>query len=98
MPQKRILLKLKQPLPLPGPGAPGRPAPIPRIRLVYRPAPPPEASLTPVRLALLHALFSFAALAGLPRHPLSIPTALGLAAAVVFYIQFLALRIKKETP
>jgi hypothetical protein len=47
----------------------------------------------PLRLPLLHALLSFIFLALLPGHPLSIPTAFGLAAAVVVYIHLLAWRL-----
>lgn len=46
-----------------------------------------------VRLPIFHALLSFGLLAGLPHdEPLSIPTALGAAAAAIVYIQLLAYR------
>ncbi len=54
----------------------------------------------PVGLALLHAVLTFACLSLLPRHPLSIPTALGLAGSLVLYWQVLwppAPLIKAET-
>jgi hypothetical protein len=68
---------------------------VPRLRLVYRPLLPQPLSdrrALPValRLPALHALLSFVFLALLPQHPLSIPTALGLAFGVVVYIQVLA--------
>jgi hypothetical protein len=44
----------------------------------------------PVRLPLFHALVSFGCLSLLPASPLAIPTAFGLATALVFYIQILA--------
>ena len=46
---------------------------LPRLR-----ATPP-----PLQLPLLHAGLSFALLLALPRHPLAMPTALGLAMAIV---------------
>jgi hypothetical protein len=45
-----------------------------------------------LRLPLFHALLSFICLALLPPRPLSIPVALGLAFAIVLYIQILAYR------
>ena len=46
----------------------------------------------PLRLPLVHAGLSFAILAGLPRHPMAMPTALGLALAIVVYAEMLARR------
>lgn len=77
-------LKLKKPF------RPSRPSQIPRLRLRPRPFPAPERQRrglpAPLRLPLLHAVLSFIFLAILPPRPLSIPTALGLAAAIIFYI------------
>jgi hypothetical protein len=83
------------PLELKWPFRPTRPSQIPRLRLLRRPLllPPSDDSGSlpaPLRLPLLHALLSFIFLSLLPQHPLSIPTALGLAFACIFYIQFLA--------
>jgi hypothetical protein len=85
------------PLELERPLRPTRPSQIPRLRLLKRPPlPPPSDDLRrlpiPLRLPLFHALLSFIFLSLLPQRPLSIPTALGLAFACIFYIQFLALR------
>lgn len=41
----------------------------------------------PVRLATIHTLLTFIILAFLPVHPLSIPTALGLASCLTLYIR-----------
>jgi hypothetical protein len=89
------------------PFRPKRPTLVPRIRLIPPLLHPPlrpgkNRSLPiPLRLPLLHALLSFVFLALLPQHPLSIPTALGLAFAVAFYIHFAAnqmgYRWRKET-
>jgi len=75
-------LEFKQPFTL------TRPSQIPRLRLTPRPPPPqpPVDRSAPLRLPVLHALLSFLFLAFLPSRLLSIPVALGLAAAVVFYL------------
>ena len=44
----------------------------------------------PLRLPLLHAGLSFVILAALPRHPMAMPTALGLALVIVVYAEMLA--------
>lgn len=69
-------------------------SPVPRYRLRRRRPPLISRGALPVplRLPLLHALLSFIFIALLPQHPLSIPTALGAAFLVVFYILFFALR------
>jgi len=92
-PEERMLLwrvlQLKKPL-----GHVGIRQQVPRLRLVFRPDLPQHADrrTLPValRLPALHALLSFVFLALLPQRPLSIPTALGLASAVIVYIQMLA--------
>ena len=50
----------------------------------------------PLRLPLLHAGLSFLILAALPRHPMAMPTALGLALALVVYAEMLARAIGPE--
>ena len=95
-------LLLKQPL-----GSPAKTAQLgPPLRLIPAaeplPLPPdlprlrrktPRRWIPPLlRLPLFHALLSVLILACLPHHPLSIPTALGLAFAVTFYVQVLAYR------
>ena len=95
-------LLLKQPL-----GSPAKAAQLgPPLRLIPAaeplPLPPdlphlrrktPRRWIPPLlRLPLFHALLSVLILACLPHHPLSIPTALGLAFAVTFYVQVLAYR------
>jgi hypothetical protein len=84
-----IVLELRRPVQI------RFPSQMPRLRLFLRRLtanPPLEAQAHPaaLRLPLFYALLSFTFLALLPPRPLSIPTALGLAAAVVFYIQFFA--------
>lgn len=89
------------PLPVSGFFAPPqKPAPTgPPIILVPKapPAdPPPDYRRVlpePLRLPVLHAALSFAILALLPSHPLAMPTAIGLAAAVIIYVQWLVDRI-----
>jgi hypothetical protein len=85
------VLQLKKPL-----GHVGIRQQVPRLRLVFRPDLPQHADrrTLPValRLPALHALLSFVFLALLPQRLLSIPTALGLASAVIVYIQMLAYR------
>lgn len=95
-------LLLKQPL-----GSPAKAAQLgPPLRLipVAEPLPlPPDLPhlrrkkrrhwIPPLlRLPLFHALLCVVFLACLPHHPLSIPTALGLACVVILYIQVLAYR------
>lgn len=48
----------------------------------------------PLRLPLVHAGLSFAILAALPQHPLAMPTALGLALAIVIYTEMLASKMR----
>jgi hypothetical protein len=85
-----LLLKLYRSLRL------RRPSQIPRLHLRPRPPPAPGPAdyrrrmPLPLRLPLFHAMLSVVFLALLPSHPLSIPTALGLAFALSFYVQFLA--------
>jgi hypothetical protein len=86
MPHSPNRLPLKQPAPL------KRPPLVPSYRLRKHPPPVGAALRTPLRLPLLHALLSFIFIALLPQHPLSIPTALGAAFLVVFYLQFFAFR------
>ena len=66
------------------------------VRLVPRRLSHPEAGRRrwelppPLRLPVFHGLLAFFCLAFLPRHPLSIPTALGISCVIVFYIHVLA--------
>ena len=82
------------PLELSQPFRPTRPTQIHRIRLIRRlpPLPPKDRRGLPasLRLPLFHALLSFIFLSLLPQHPLSIPTALGLAFVIIVYLQFWA--------
>lgn len=77
------------------PWPPGFVPPIQPVNLRRRTKePPPRRPAIPamLRLPLFHALLSFICLALLPPRPLSIPVALGLAFAIVLYIQILAYR------
>lgn len=47
----------------------------------------------PVRLSFLHAMLTFAGLIFMPRHPITIPTVLGISLVVVIYLQALSLRL-----
>lgn len=80
-------------LPLKQPNFNRPPLLVPRYRLLRRPSwISREALPVPLRLPLLHALLSFIFIALLPQHPVSIPTALGAAFLIVFYLLFFALR------
>jgi hypothetical protein len=70
---------------------PADPPPIRPVRL-FHPLDRrvPRQMPVPWRLPLLHALLTFTLLSLLPQRPLSIPVALGGAAAAVFYIHVLA--------
>ncbi len=71
------------------------------LKVHIRPAPVkplpirPNPSTRLLELAFLHACLSFTFLALLPQRPLSIPTALGLAFAAVYYLQLIRIRKRR---
>lgn len=69
------------------------PDPAKRPRRPQRPETP-----VPVDLAVAHAALSFLALAILPRHPLAIPTAAGLASTALVWFQLARNRHGEEPP
>lgn len=97
-PPTRPMPDLHAPLEVKGSFAPPkRPAQYgPPLMLIPKPPPsepaPDYRRVLPqaLRLPLLHAALSFAILYLLPSHPLSMPTAIGLAAALIIYVQWLA--------